>query len=278
MNRSKITFLISEAFKYLKLNINKTLDLPEREQSRKRKDNPYEISSNLNFKKVTKFNVNFEFLPNSTQQPKNDDRYSYCIGVYMIKEINQQHIIEYFTKFEWESVLETIKRMDKQLSIFTNDDIISDELKFQLICPIVRSFGSLKIPARGYKCEHMDCFDLANFLQMNSRFKQFKCPYWNKNWNKLKVNPLMLTVLRKMNELSENFKHEVTTMIVSKDKSKFNQEISLPMLFKYEDIPEMVSLDQIYKLFIDEMKDNTDKLFLVSYFFNLFHNFITPQI
>lgn len=100
MIRSKITFLISEAFKYLKLNINKTLDLPEREQSRKRKDNPYEISSNLNFKKVTKFNVNFEFLPNSTQQPKNDDRYSYCIGVYMIKEINQQHIIEYFTKFE----------------------------------------------------------------------------------------------------------------------------------------------------------------------------------
>ena len=80
----------------------------------------------------------------------------------------------------------------------------------------------------------------------------------------------MLTVLRKMNELSENFKHEVTTMIVSKDKSKSNQEISLPMLFKYEDIPEMVSLDQIYKLFIDEMKDNTDKLFLVSYFLIFF--------
>lgn len=100
MSHSKITGRISETLQSRRRNLNKMLDLPEREQSRKRKDNPLEISSMMDFKKIKKFNVNVEFLPNTTQQPKNDDKYSYCIGVYMIKEINQQNIIEYFTKFE----------------------------------------------------------------------------------------------------------------------------------------------------------------------------------
>ena len=273
MNHLKITGPTSEVFKYLKQILNKWLDLPEREQSRKRRDVPIEIKSVLNLKKHKKFTINYEFLPNSTCQPKNDDNNSYWIGVYMTKEISQEHIVEYFTKFEWEGILDTVKRMDKQLSIFTNDDIISDELKFYLNCPIIRSFGSLKIPARGFKWEHMDCFDLGNFLQINIKFKQFKCPYCNKNWNILKVNPLLLTVLRKMNEMSRKYAREISTMNVIKDESSpKKQNISWPLLFKFEDISESVTLEDVYKLFVSEMKDNSDKLFQVNYILEYFCN------
>lgn len=137
-------------------SFKKSFDLPEREQSRKRKDFPLDVKSFLSLKKNRKFTINMDFLPNHTPQEKNTDDYSYAVGVYLVQPVIKEQILEYFVKYECEQVSESIGRINRQLTLYSNDDIISDELKISLVCPIVRSFGSLKIPVRGFKCEHVD--------------------------------------------------------------------------------------------------------------------------
>lgn len=137
-------------------SFKKSFDLPEREQSRKRKDFPLDVKTSLALKKNRKFTVNMDFLPNHTQQEKNTDEYSYAVGVYLIQPVTKEHIMEYFIKYECEQVTESLNRVNRQLTLYSNEEVMSDELKIFLVCPIVRSFGSLKIPVRGFKCEHVD--------------------------------------------------------------------------------------------------------------------------
>jgi hypothetical protein len=137
-------------------NFEVKLTLPEREQSRKRKDWPLEISKAMNIVKYTDYNLNIQYLPNQTEQPKNDEDYEYLVGVYLVVPLELKDISVYHQMLECERVEESIQRVKQQLTQFSDDDIISDEMKVNLICPIIRSYGSLRIPVRGFKCQHID--------------------------------------------------------------------------------------------------------------------------
>lgn len=110
-----------------------TFGLPEREQSRKRKDFPINILPYLSLKKNHKFCLTLEYLPNATTQERNNDIYSYAIGVYLVFPLSVNNICDYFIKFECERVADSIRRINDQLTMYSSDDIISDELKFQLV-------------------------------------------------------------------------------------------------------------------------------------------------
>lgn len=150
--------------------------LPEREQSRKRKDHPLEARKNLFITEKKSGYLEADYEKNSTLQPKNNENVPYVIGCFLVKEINVSSITEYLKRFECEPMETSIKRINDQLTKFSDDEISSEEVKISLACPIVRSFGSLKIPVRGFKCQHLDCFDLENFLAMNCKMQVFKCP------------------------------------------------------------------------------------------------------
>jgi hypothetical protein len=144
-------------FSTFQLNVGgfkKVFNLPEREQSRKRKDFPLDITQFVVNNLDKKIEICAKFVKNSTSQEKNNDFDYYAIGVYLIQPIQTHEIVNYITNYEVESMKTTLTRINKHL--ISDDDIISENLKMNLVCPITRSSGSLKIPVRGFKCDHIE--------------------------------------------------------------------------------------------------------------------------
>ena len=56
-----------------------------------------------------------------------------------------------------------------------NEDAIEQTaITVSLKCPITQQ--AIRLPARGRDCKHIQCFDLENFLIMNSRKASWSCP------------------------------------------------------------------------------------------------------
>lgn len=86
---------------------NHTLTLPERELSRKRKDDPFDLTPY--FKKKTRKSHLLTMVKKShpAKQDKNKDCNCYAIGVFLVRVLEIPQIIEYHKKFELESFLAT---------------------------------------------------------------------------------------------------------------------------------------------------------------------------
>jgi hypothetical protein len=74
----------------------KNFELPEREQSRKRKDYPMDITKYVKVVPNKKYALKMNFLKNFTKLDKNSDDNVYVIGLYLIFPINPAKIIEFF--------------------------------------------------------------------------------------------------------------------------------------------------------------------------------------
>lgn len=113
---------------------NHSLTLPEREQSRKRKDEPFDLTPY--FKKSRKSHMlTLIKKKHPPKQEKNEDRYQYAIGVFLIQKLEISQIIEYHKKYELESFLSTYNMICERLFPKQNEDdihVISDELKIPM--------------------------------------------------------------------------------------------------------------------------------------------------
>ena len=56
----------------------------------------------------------------------------------------------------------------------SEDAIEQTAITVSLKCPITQQ--AIRLPARGRDCKHIQCFDLENFLTMNSRKESWSCP------------------------------------------------------------------------------------------------------
>ncbi|TKR81797.1 hypothetical protein L596_015615 [Steinernema carpocapsae] len=61
--------------------------------------------------------------------------------------------------------------------LLSDDGITVDSLTLSLLCPY--SKATIKTPVRGRSCDHLQCFDLENFLIMNEGRPSWKCPVCN---------------------------------------------------------------------------------------------------
>jgi hypothetical protein len=67
----------------------------------------------------------------------------------------------------------------KRRKMNEDEEIVMDRtIKFKFKCPI--TCMKLKIPVKGFLWEHVECFDLENFIWINTNFKRFRCPICNK--------------------------------------------------------------------------------------------------
>jgi len=77
--------------------------------------------------------------------------------------------------------------------------------KVSILDPLVKS--KLKIPARASTCNHIECFDLNNYLMMNERIRTWKCPVCSKQaaYDDLVVDAFFLKLLANLpnDEISE---------------------------------------------------------------------------
>lgn len=56
----------------------------------------------------------------------------------------------------------------------------------------------MKIPTRGNLCQHVECFDMMNFLAINEKSRGFKCPIFrcSERCHGLVVDPVIYEVIR----------------------------------------------------------------------------------
>jgi len=83
-------------------------------------------------------------------------------------------------------------RIVKRKKLFEDEDeIMMDKtIKFKFRCPI--TCKKIKIPVKGFYCEHIEWFDLESYISMNANFRSLKCPIWNKKAVSLQVDIINL--------------------------------------------------------------------------------------
>lgn len=93
----------------------KNYDLPEREQSRKRKDYPMDVTKYVKAVANKKYVLKMNFLKNFTKLDKNTDDNVYVVGMYLALPISPPKIIEFFSTFMCEKVKNTVKAITDDL-------------------------------------------------------------------------------------------------------------------------------------------------------------------
>lgn len=133
------------------------LSLPEREQSRKRKDEPFDLTACFKSRSRKSHSLTLIKKKHPPNQPKNEDKHYYVIGVFLTYNLQIPQIVEYHKIHERESFLSTYNMICEKLFPSHNEDdigIVTDELKIPMRCPV--TLGEIRVPVRGFQCTHVE--------------------------------------------------------------------------------------------------------------------------
>ena len=62
----------------------------------------------------------------------------------------------------------------------------------------------IEIPCRGWKCGHIKCFDLKNFLQVQRKARTFVCPYCNQKVGMLYYDGRIKRIIQEIRHESDH--------------------------------------------------------------------------
>ncbi|XP_066369969.1 E4 SUMO-protein ligase PIAL2-like [Miscanthus floridulus] len=93
-----------------------------------------------------------------------------------------------------------------------DSDVLEGPSRVSLNCPI--SFRRIKTPIKGRLCKHYQCFDYDNYMEMNSRKPNWRCPYCNtsSSFTDLRIDQKMVKILEETGD-------DVTGVLVFADGS-----------------------------------------------------------
>ncbi|CAI9094179.1 OLC1v1029873C2 [Oldenlandia corymbosa var. corymbosa] len=93
-----------------------------------------------------------------------------------------------------------------------DSELIVGASRISLNCPI--SFTRIRTPVKGQSCKHFECFDLNNYMDINSKRPSWRCPHCNNYccFPDIRIDQNMVKVLK---EVGEN----VNDVIISTDGS-----------------------------------------------------------
>jgi hypothetical protein len=107
------------------------------------------------------------------------DRRTWAVGIWLVYRQNANILLDrLLTTGIRRSADETKKKIAVMLD-GDDDNIALDQLKISLLCPLMKT--RMNIPARTKTCSHLQCFDLANYLNMCEKRPVWKCPQCNGN-------------------------------------------------------------------------------------------------
>ncbi|TNV82647.1 hypothetical protein FGO68_gene14071 [Halteria grandinella] len=173
--------------------------------------------------------------PNFVELAKFDEPRNYACAIYVTKLINIYDMSHYLRNYHVESFLESYERLKNHISSVK----YFKEEKVNVRCPISQS--RLKLPARGEKCTHLQCFEAENYLWMNQHCKRWLCPICMKPAYHLTIDQLMLQVIKKVNYLYPsdlglenlpNKKEVVETLLTELNAHRKHDEQEPPVLDK----------------------------------------------
>ncbi|KAL4339682.1 hypothetical protein GQ457_08G032210 [Hibiscus cannabinus] len=93
-----------------------------------------------------------------------------------------------------------------------DSDLIEGPSRISLKCPISRT--RIRIPVKGHTCKHLQCFDLNNYVDINSRRPSWRCPHCNQHvcYTNIRIDQNIVKVLKEVTE-------DVSDVIISADGS-----------------------------------------------------------
>ncbi|CAI9274469.1 unnamed protein product [Lactuca saligna] len=82
----------------------------------------------------------------------------------------------------------------------SDNEIIEGPSRISLKCPI--SFSRIKIPVKGHTCKHLQCFDFNNYVGINTRRPQWRCPHCSQSvsFHDIRIDQRMVKVLKEVGE------------------------------------------------------------------------------
>ncbi|GMP68910.1 hypothetical protein CsSME_00028359 [Camellia sinensis var. sinensis] len=153
------------------------------------------------------------------------DARSFCLGVRLVKQRVIQQILSLIPKEQdgepFEDALARICRSIGGGMAMANDDsdddleVIADSVAVNLRCPM--SGGRIKTAGRFRPCQHIGCFDLETFVQLNQRSRKWQCPICLKNYclEDIIIDPYINRITNMMQDCGE----DVTEIDVKPDGS-----------------------------------------------------------
>nr|XP_043630463.1 E4 SUMO-protein ligase PIAL2-like [Erigeron canadensis] len=80
----------------------------------------------------------------------------------------------------------------------TDNDVIEGLSRVSLNCPI--SFKRIKTPVKGHLCNHLQCFDFDNYVDINSRRPSWRCPHCSQSvcFTDIRIDQGMVKVLKEV--------------------------------------------------------------------------------
>jgi len=103
----------------------------------------------------------------------------YALHIFLVQHLTIEDLCEQIknksAKFYREDLVKLLAK-----AIATDRDLgleVSDQ-KLKLKCPIDQR--RLKIPIRAITCQHLQCFDLTNYIALNEKAAKWICPVCNK--------------------------------------------------------------------------------------------------
>ena len=130
---------------------------------RKRRDEPLNITTLL--------------LPgdNTIAIQQVSDPSIYAIALYIVYKKTEERLIE---EIKGCNILSIVDSKEFISRILRNDDeeIQAYSIIFSIKCPITKTL--MEIPVRGINCKHIQCFNLAPYIQLqrHSKVNRWKCP------------------------------------------------------------------------------------------------------
>lgn len=91
-------------------------------------------------------------------------------------------------------------------------DVIEGPSRISLSCPISRT--RFKLPVKGHACKHLQCFDLWNYIKINTRIPSWRCPHCNQS-----VCYTDIRVDQNMRKILEEAGRNATDVVISSDGS-----------------------------------------------------------
>jgi len=166
--------------------------LPGEEVVEKRESKPVDLTSYFIRNADVKQKVHFEWKK---------DTQSFVVGIWLVRHINWEALQSRFLENGAAQYTKTQEMIKLKLSGKTyEDDITMDSLKISLLCPFTRT--KILIPVRSHNCDHIQCFDLSNYLRMNDVRPTWKCPICNKKspYDSLVIDRYFDDVIKKVDK------------------------------------------------------------------------------
>uniref|UniRef100_A0A7E4ZVF9 SP-RING-type domain-containing protein n=1 Tax=Panagrellus redivivus TaxID=6233 RepID=A0A7E4ZVF9_PANRE len=128
------------------------------------------------------------------------DRRTWVVGVWVVNRLNTDLLHErLFSRGPRRSIEETKQKIAQMLS-GDDDNIAVDQLKVSLICSLMRTRQTF--PGRAKGCQHLQTFDLKNYLLMNEKRPSWKCPQCgtNAHFDNLVIDDYFMDLLQKVDK------------------------------------------------------------------------------